>query len=202
MCLAGQPPAPPASAAEAVAMAQAGLGWLADADVASLTTAEQAGCLRSLERARSVHTAGQARVLAAFHAQDGCADDGHGSTRTWLRWQTRISGGAAGEAMGWMRRLSAHPAVAGALAAAQVSVSWARAVCAWTDLVPAEHRGGAGQILVAAAAGGAELGDLARLARRSAARPPGPTPTMMMGSMTAACGWPGPSAGRGGWAGS
>ena len=37
MCLAGQPPAEYANAAEAMAMAQAGLGWLAAADAASLT---------------------------------------------------------------------------------------------------------------------------------------------------------------------
>jgi hypothetical protein len=174
MCLGGQPPAAPANAAEAMAMAQAGLGWLAEADAASLTTAEQADCLRSLERARSVHTAARSRVLAAFHAQDGSASDGHGSTRTWLKWQTRIGGGAASDAIGWMRRLSVHPAVAGALAQAEISESFARQVCEWTDLLPAGHRDGADQILLAAAAGGAELGDLARLAeeiRRQTARP-------------------------------
>ena len=63
MCLAGQPPTAPATAADAAAMARAALGWLAAADVASLTTAEQADCLRALERIRSVHTAAQARVL-------------------------------------------------------------------------------------------------------------------------------------------
>src|SRR6516162_9479438 len=147
MCLAGQPLAAPATAAEAVAMAQVGLGWLARADAASLTIAEQADCLRSLGRVQSVHTAARSRVLAAFHAQDGSAGDGHGSTRTWLKWQTRIGGGAASDAMGWMRRLSAHPAVADALAAAQVSESFARQVCEWTDLLPGEHRGGADQIL-------------------------------------------------------
>jgi len=174
MCLGGQPPAAPANAAEAMAMAQAGLGWLAEADAASLTTAEQADCLRSLERARSVHTAARSRVLAAFHAQDGSASDGHGSTRTWLKWQTRIGGGAASDAIGWMRRLSVHPAVASALAQAEISESFARQVCEWTDLLPAGHRDGADQILLAAAAGGAELGDLARLAeeiRRQTARP-------------------------------
>src|SRR5258708_28712831 len=76
MCLVGQPAQAPTTAADAVAMAQAGLGWLAAADAASLTTAEQADCLRALERAASVHTVARARVLAAFHAPRGCADDG------------------------------------------------------------------------------------------------------------------------------
>ena len=29
--------------------------------------------------------------LAAFTAQDGYEDDGQGSARTWLRWQTRVT---------------------------------------------------------------------------------------------------------------
>ena len=68
MCFAGQSPAEPASAADAVAMARAGLSWLATADTASLTTAEQADCLRALEGAVSMHTAARARVLRAFSA--------------------------------------------------------------------------------------------------------------------------------------
>ena len=69
MCLPGQPPAQPATAAEAAAMARAGLGWLAAADAASLTAAEQADTLRALEQAASLHTAARARVLGAFHAR-------------------------------------------------------------------------------------------------------------------------------------
>ena len=189
MCLPGQPPAasapppaapsagpgvPPACAADAVAMAQAGLAWLAGADAASLPSAVQADCLRALEQAESMHIAARARVLAAFHAGDGCRDDGHGSAKMWLRWQTRITKGAAAGAMAWMRRLAAHPAVADALAAGELSGSWARAVCGWTDLLPAECRADADVILLAAAADGADLPGLAALAeeiRRRTARP-------------------------------
>jgi hypothetical protein len=85
MCLPGQAPPVPATAADAVAMVQAGLGWLAAADARSLTTAEQADCLRDLERAESMHTAAQAGVLAAFTASGGYEDDGHGTAKTWLR---------------------------------------------------------------------------------------------------------------------
>src|SRR5215469_9137428 len=174
MCLPGQPPAPPATAGEALAAISAGLDYLSAADVASLTTVEQANCLRALEQATARHTAARSKILAAFHAQDGCADDGHGSTRTWLKWQTRIGGGAASDAMRWMRRLSAHPAVADALAAASVSESWARHICEWSEKLPAEHRAGADQILLTAAAGGSELRDLSDLAeeiRAQTARP-------------------------------
>jgi len=143
MCLLGQspaPPAPPATAADAVAMALAALAALAAVDAAALTAAEQADCLRALEQAESAHTAARARVLAAFHADGGFEDDGHGSAKTWLRWQTRVTKNAAASAMAWMRRLNAHPAIADALAAGGLSPSWARQVCAWTDLLPADCR--------------------------------------------------------------
>ena len=155
-------------------MAQAGLAALASVDAAGLTAAEQADCLRALERAEAMHTAARARVLAAFQAGCGFQDDGHGSAKTWLAWQTRTTRAAAGAALAWMRRLAAHPAVAGALAAGDISPSWARQVCAWTDLLPAGCRADADAILLAAAAGGAGLAGLAQLAeemRRRTARP-------------------------------
>ena len=163
-----------ASAGEAVDMVLAGLGWLATADVAGEPAGVQADCLRGLERALSVHTAARARVLAGFCAQAGYENDGHGSPRTWLTWQTRVTRPAASAALASMRRLAAHPAVAGALAEGVLSASWARQVTDWTDLLPAEARGDADTILLAAAAGGAELADLAGLAeemRRRLARP-------------------------------
>src|SRR5260221_12448687 len=70
MCLPGQPPPAPATAADAAAMARAALGWLAAADPASWTTAEQADCLRALEQAASACTAARSQVLPAFHAQE------------------------------------------------------------------------------------------------------------------------------------
>jgi Domain of unknown function (DUF222) len=164
MCLAGQVPAAPATAAQAVAMVQAGLGWLATTDAASLPAAVQADTLRGLERATSMHTAAQSRVLSAFCAQDGYQDDGHGSPRTWLTWQTRTTRGAAGRAINWMRRLAAHPAVQDALAGGDISESWASQICEWTDVLPGDARGDADVILLGAAEGGADLADLGALA--------------------------------------
>src|ERR1700733_3182350 len=168
MCLPGQPTTGaaqvPATATEAVAMAEAALGWLADADFTALTTGEQADCLRGLERAESRKTAAQARALAAFRAADGCRDDGHSSARTWLQWKTRIPPGAANDAIRWMRRLAEHPLVRGALTDAKISTSWARQICAWTDKIPAENRDDADSVLLAAARGGMELADIGGLA--------------------------------------
>jgi hypothetical protein len=173
MCQPGQPPAP-ATVAEAVAMAEAGLAHLAAADVASLPTAQQADCLHALERMESRHTAARAGVLSAFSAQCGYEDDGHGSPRVWLKWRTRVTSGAADGALVWVRRLSAHPAVRDALARAEISQSWARQLCAWSDLLPEGRRVEADEILLGAAARGMDLLDLSGLAdemRRRCAAP-------------------------------
>src|SRR5260370_2607133 len=108
MCLPGQPPAPPASAGEALSAISAGLQYLTAADAASLTTAEQADCLRALERAAALHTAARARVLRAFDAQGGYEDDRHGSARNWLKWQAQITRGPPPHALRWARHPTPH----------------------------------------------------------------------------------------------
>ena len=162
------------SAAEALAAVRDGLAFLNGVDAADLPAAVQAECLRGLARAESAHTAAHARMLAAFDSGGGYEEDGQGSARVWLRWQTQVTGGAAAGAVGWMRRLAAHPAVARALAEGAVSPSWARQISAWTDQLPEAHRGDADGILLAAAAGGADLADLAGLAEEMRRRAAGP----------------------------
>ena len=81
----------PASAAQALTMLDHALDYLTSADAASLPSATQAQALRALERAEAKHTAARARVLAAFAGQGGFEDDGHGTARTWLKWQTRVT---------------------------------------------------------------------------------------------------------------
>ena len=61
-----------------------------------------------------------------------------------------------------------------ALAAGEISASWAREICSWTAKLPEGKQADADAILLAAAAGGAELADLAGLAeemRRRCAQP-------------------------------
>ncbi len=80
MCLPGQPPACPAppampctavpvSAADAVAMAQAGLAFLANADMASVPAAAQAECLRGLERIESLAYGGAGGDAGGVHGR-------------------------------------------------------------------------------------------------------------------------------------
>jgi Domain of unknown function (DUF222)/HNH endonuclease len=173
MCRTGQAPS---SVTEALAAVQAGLAYLNRLDAAGLPGRVQAQCLRGLARAESAQTAAQARLLGAFSASCAYEDDGQGSARGWLRWQTQITTGAADGAVGWMRRLAAHPGLAAALAAGRVSPSYARAMAGWTDLLPAEHRAGADETLLAAAAGGASLADLAGLAEEMRSRSAAPDP--------------------------
>jgi hypothetical protein len=96
------------------------LNCLAAVDAAGLPAAVQAEALLALERAEARQTAARARLLAAFTTQGGYEDDGHGSARAWLRWRARITAGAAAGAVGWARRLAAHPAIAAELAAGEL----------------------------------------------------------------------------------
>ena len=169
----------PSTVSEALAALRASLAFLNQAAAADLPGAVQADCLRELAKAESGYTAAHARMLGAFAASGAHEDDGQQSERAWLKWQTQITKGAAAGAVGWMKRLAAHPAVSAALANGAVSPSWARHICTWTDELPEDGRDDADQILLAAAAGGAVLPDLAALAeemrRRTAAPdPPGP----------------------------
>ncbi len=159
-------PAAPSSTAQALAMVRAGLAYLSGCDAAELGTAGQAEALIGLEQAEAQHTAARAKILAAFSAQQGYQADGQYGPRPWLRAFTKVTNRAAAGAVGWARRVQAHPVIADALAAGELSSSWAKALCEWTDQLPEHRRADADAILLAAAHGGAELGDLAALAEQ------------------------------------
>ncbi len=162
MCDRGQLPGAPRTASEALDLVMAGFGWLADADLAAVpVTVRACGSWSGSGRCRRRRTRRCCRPLIMMPGSltTGRARPG------WLRWQTQVTAGAASGAVGWMRRLRGHRAVARALREAKVSASWARQICDWTDLLPGSARQDADVILLAAAAGGADLADLARLAR-------------------------------------
>jgi hypothetical protein len=162
--------APGCTAADAIAAVNGGLGVLASLDMTALTAGEHADLLRALGRAESQAVSARTAALAAFGHNGGYEADGARTGRSWLRWQTRITPSAAAGAARWVRRLSEHPIVAAVLAAGDVSPSWARQVCDWTDGLDSADRDAADRVLLAAAAGGAELGDLAGLAEEIKAR--------------------------------
>ncbi len=155
----------PSTVTEALGMLDRALDHLNNADAASLPASIQADVLRGLERAGAKQTAARARVLGAFAGQAAYQDDGQGSARAWLKWQTRVTPGAAAGAVGWVRRVAAHPVIGDALAAGEVSESWAREICAWTDRLPPNKQDDADEILAAAARSGVDFTGLAGLAQ-------------------------------------
>jgi hypothetical protein len=122
-----------------------------------------AECLRELEQHDAAATAARASFLAAFTAGQGPAGDGDYSAVSWLIHRTGITRGAAVGHTAWSNRVATHPKVLAALAAGQVSESVGRVIGLWTDKLPHEHRDAADEQLLAAAAGGLGLADLAGL---------------------------------------
>ena len=153
----------PACAREALDMVRAGLGYLAAADATRLAAATQAECLRELEQAGAVATAARAAVLAAFTAGQGYAGDAEYSAVSWLIHRTGITRGAAVGHAAWAGRTRTHPKVVAALAAGQVSESVGRLICLWTGRLPEKFREESDEVLLAAAAGGLGVAELAAL---------------------------------------
>jgi Domain of unknown function (DUF222) len=153
----------PSSAREALDMVRAGLGYLTAADAAQLGTATQAECLRELEQDAAVLTAARACVLAGFTAGQGYADDADYSARSWLIHHTHITPGAAVGHTAWAKRTRTHPTALAALAAGQVSESVGRLICLWTGKLPERYQEESDELLLAAAAAGLGVEELAAL---------------------------------------
>jgi len=118
-----------ASPSEAIRLVRAGLDYLAAADATAMAAQEQARCLRALEHANSVSTAARTSILGAFAAGQGHAADADYSPRAWLIHKTSVTKGAAVAYTTWVRRAEAHPQVAAALAAGEITESVARTLC-------------------------------------------------------------------------
>ena len=162
--------ASPGSAKEALGMLKSAMGYLSAADATAMAAEPQAQCLQMLEQANSVGTAARASILAAFTSGQGYSADADYSPRAWLINRTRVTRGTAVAYTAWVRRAAAHPEVAAALAAGEISESFARTICGWTGKLPEDCRPDADAILVLAARTGADLRDLAGLAGEIYAR--------------------------------
>ena len=158
-------PVSPASAKEALGMLRSAMGYLSAADATAMAAATQAQCLQVLEQVTSMGTAARASILAAFTSGQGYAADADYSPRAWLIHKTRITKGAAVGHTAWARRAAAHPQVAAALAGGEMSESFGRTICSWTDKLPQDCREAADEILLTAAAAGMDLRGLAGLAQ-------------------------------------
>ena len=161
---------PPVSTAEALGMLRSAMGYLTAADATTMAAETQAKCLHVLEQINSMGTAARASILGAFTVGQGYCADADYSPRAWLINKTRITKGAAVAYTAWSRRAAAHPQVGQALAAGEMTESYARTICTWTDKLPENCREAADAILVTAALAGMDLRDLGGLAAEIYAR--------------------------------
>jgi len=152
-----------ASVTEAIEAARAALGYLAAADPTALAAQTQADCLQGLEQTDAIATAARAGFLAAFTVGKGYWADADYSVRAWLMHRTGVTRGAAAHHTAWAGRAATHPRVLAALAAGEISESYGRAICPWTDKLPQKYREESDELLVAAAAAGLGLADLSAL---------------------------------------
>ena len=72
---------PPSSAAQALGMLKAAMGYLAAADATAMAAETQAQCLQALEQATSMGTAARSSILAAFTSAQGYTADADYSPR-------------------------------------------------------------------------------------------------------------------------
>ena len=95
---------------------------------------------------------------------------------SWLIHRTGITRGAAVGHAAWAGRTRTHPKVVAALAAGQVSESVGRLICLWTGQLPEKFRDESDEVLLAAAAAGLGLEELAALAAEMYERARGDLP--------------------------
>jgi Domain of unknown function (DUF222) len=145
-------------------MARAAAGFLTAPDAAGLDGAACGEALIALGEIQARLTAAHTEFLRRFDAAGAHDGDGYGTAAAWLAARTRILRKDARAAVREMRALAARPLLAGAIAAGQITPSWAAGIREWTRDLPEDMRGGADEILLDAAAAGADQDDLATIA--------------------------------------
>jgi hypothetical protein len=164
------------NASEKFALVESLLGELAGDDVASQPVAVTAEGLRALEQIDAVGAAVRARLLHAFDAQQGSVADGQRTTRTWLVNCLRITKGQAGEYKAIQALAGKHEPLLAGLRDGTLTKSVALQLARWTKAIPEEFRGGAEEILLAAAQAGVDLRGLAAICAEIRERTAGPDP--------------------------
>jgi len=100
----------------------------------------QAEALQMMERTSAIVTAARASVLSAFTSGQGYSADAEYSPRAWLIHQTRVTKVVAVAHTAWAKRTVTHPQVVAALAVEDLSESYGRTICQWTDKLPEDCR--------------------------------------------------------------
>ena len=147
----------PGSAADALGMLEAAVGFLADAEPAEMPAALLAEILGGLERADSVEAAARARLLAAFDAQDVSVAFGQRTTRAFLVHCLQVTKGQAAQHQALQALARRDSPLLAGLRDKTLTRSEAVLLASWTRAIPEEFRSQAEEILVAAARAGADL---------------------------------------------
>jgi hypothetical protein len=155
----------PVNVAEALRMADTALGFLREPGAASVLPAELGGVLEAVGALGGTLATARAAVLARFEAERAYAADGHGSATAWLKARGRVTGKAAGAQVRQMRQFRDHPVIEEAVAAGEVSESWAGELAEWTRRLPPDWRHDVDKLLADTASAGARLEDLAVVAQ-------------------------------------
>ncbi len=154
----------PGSVTEALRMAGASLDYLNSPAARDLDGAACGEVLTALGEIQAKFTAAHMAFLRRFDALDAHDADGYATSSAWLAAMSKMSRKDARAAVRQMRQLGSHSDLADALAAGEISQSWASEIAEWTKKLPEEMRGETDRILLDAAAGGASLDDLATIA--------------------------------------
>jgi hypothetical protein len=145
-------------------MAGAGLAYLNSTAGDDLDPAALGEVLTILGGLQDGLAAAHATFLRRFDAVAAHDADGYGSSSAWLAAKGRMTRRDALAAVRQMRQFSQRPALHIAVAAGDISRSWADAIARWTAKLPAELHEVTDKILLEAAAAGASLEDLATIA--------------------------------------
>jgi hypothetical protein len=163
MCTDGD--AVPADAAEALRMLDGALDYINGPLSGELPPGASGEALLALGRVSGKLAAARARILSRFDAGREHDGDGYGSSAAWLAARGKVTRKAANAQVRQMRQLRRHPVIADALARGEASESWAAEMAEWTRKLPPQLREGVDKLLVDTAAAGANLEDLAMVAR-------------------------------------
>ncbi len=151
------------SVSEALALAGSAVDYLNSA-VAGLDGSACGDLLIAVGEVQAKLTAAHAGLLRRFDAADAHDGDGYGSSSAWLAAKAQLTRKDARAAVREMRRLGERPRLDAALAAGDITRSWALAIADWTRKLPAPVRDETDRILLDATAAGASLDDLATIA--------------------------------------
>src|SRR5579859_4132842 len=165
----------PATGAEAMAMLESLMRFLAAEDVSGLPAEAAAERLQALERHDAIEAAVRGRLLVVFDAQQGPVGDGQRNIRSWLIHSTGVTRGQAGEHQAVQAIARDHPVLHAALAeGGLLTKSVAVQLARWTRHIPEECRDEAEELLAGAAQAGVGLRDLAAMCAEILARTAGP----------------------------